>query len=281
MGRKKEKQCPKMATWLTTFGDLMSLLLTFFILLLSFSVIEEIKFLEAVGSLQGALGVLQGNTNAPLPEIYFVDVDESSSESTSDYNENFEMMQQLQEELDIELQKQLEQMEEKTKGEGDADAENERESKFYLETSGQDYIEMEVSDFGVHITINDSVLFDSGKALLKDDFKFALNAIGKVVAKNIDKYNIVIEGHTDNTPINTAQFPSNWELSAYRAINVLKFMLDNFKIPPSSAYYTGYGEYKPIASNDTREGRAKNRRVEIFLRKNSPDNTKQDDLGFQ
>ncbi len=74
-----------------------------------------------------------------------------------------------------------------------------------------------------------------------------------------------IEGHTDNIPISTSQFPSNWELSVARATNVLRYMLKNYEIEPNSISATGYGEFRPTADNGTAEGRGKNRRVDIVL----------------
>lgn len=77
--------------------------------------------------------------------------------------------------------------------------------------------------------------------------------------------NIIISGHTDNVPIHTAKFESNWELSVMRAVNFMKIILENDKLDPRWFSAKGYGEYKPVASNATKEGRAKNRRVEILI----------------
>lgn len=116
---------------------------------------------------------------------------------------------------------------------------------------------------GVVISVADKMFFESGDAALKEDSKGVLDK----VASTLTRYPriIRIEGHTDNVPINNKKFPSNWELSAARAINVAKYFLNSHNIPPGRISTIGYAEFKPVAPNDTPEGRAKNRRVDIVL----------------
>lgn len=116
---------------------------------------------------------------------------------------------------------------------------------------------------GVVISVADKMFFESGEAMLKDDSKGVLDK----VASTLTRYSrmIRIEGHTDNVPINNNKFPSNWELSAARAINVAKYFLNSHNIQPERISTIGYAEFKPVAPNDTPEGRAKNRRVDIVL----------------
>jgi len=106
-------------------------------------------------------------------------------------------------------------------------------------------------------------LFDPGKDELKPEAYEALNLVASQLAGLPNP--LRVEGHTDNIPINTPRFPSNWELSASRAITVVRYLIDKFGIPPAKLSALGYGEFRPIAENDTPEGRALNLRVEIVV----------------
>lgn len=119
-----------------------------------------------------------------------------------------------------------------------------------------------IDDRGLRLILSDSVLFDSGSAMLKDKAKEILSRIIPVIKKV--QNHISIEGHTDNMPIKNARYPSNWELSVARAMSVLVYIVDS-KVDPLRLSASGYGEWRPIASNVTPEGRAKNRRVEIIF----------------
>jgi len=116
---------------------------------------------------------------------------------------------------------------------------------------------------GTRISFEDQVLFNFGRA--------AINPAGFVfldkIADALDKmpHAVRVEGHTDNVPIQTRRFPSNWELSVARAVNVVKYFAEVSNIDPKRLSAVGYGESRPVAPNDTRANRAKNRRVEIFL----------------
>jgi len=116
---------------------------------------------------------------------------------------------------------------------------------------------------GVILSISDRMFFESGSSEIKEEAMEVLNDIGGYLSRIPNK--ILIEGHTDNVPIHTKRYPSNWELSSARAINVAKYLIKRYNIDPSRISATGYAEYKPIAPNDTPEGRAKNRRVDIVI----------------
>ncbi len=116
---------------------------------------------------------------------------------------------------------------------------------------------------GVVIAVADKMLYTSGSARLKDG---AMNFLDQLVQPIMDYPNPVrIEGHTDNIPINTKEYPSNWELSASRAINVARYFVEKHQIDPGRITSIGYAEHKPVSSNDSPDGRSKNRRVEIVL----------------
>lgn len=115
----------------------------------------------------------------------------------------------------------------------------------------------------IKITLPSPVLFDLNKAELKQEAKNVLSQISKILKDN--DYPIVVEGHTDNLPILGGPYRSNWHLSSARAFSVIEFFIKQENIPPARFSAIGYGEYKPIAPNDTEENRAKNRRIEIIL----------------
>lgn len=123
------------------------------------------------------------------------------------------------------------------------------------------------SSKGIVIRITDTALFDSGMAEIKSDAVEAIDSLAGVL-KSIRK-DIQIEGHTDNIPINSPIYPSNWELSSSRATSIVRRFVD-MGLKPSGLTAIGYGEYRPIAENDTEEGRSKNRRVEIVVMNDKP-----------
>jgi chemotaxis protein MotB len=119
----------------------------------------------------------------------------------------------------------------------------------------------------LRVGLIDKILFDSGEAAISKRGEEVLARVGAVLAA-IDDKQIQVSGHTDRTPISdklAGQFPSNWELSTARAINVVRFLSEKASVPPERLVASGYGEYHPIANNKSAAGRAKNRRIEILL----------------
>ncbi|OQX81897.1 MAG: hypothetical protein B6D56_01025 [Candidatus Omnitrophica bacterium 4484_70.1] len=125
-------------------------------------------------------------------------------------------------------------------------------------------VRVSMENKGLVITFVAEVLFDSGKAELRKDSLPILDKVVRVLKEEVPHHNIGIEGHTDNQPIKYSKWKSNWELSAHRALSVLHY-LESKGISPKRLSARGYGEYHPIASNDTPEGRQLNRRVEIVI----------------
>lgn len=126
-------------------------------------------------------------------------------------------------------------------------------------------VKVEMLEKGLVVTFVSEVLFDSGKDKLRAEASAKLDKIAGVLNTTVKDLNVGIEGHTDNVPIKYSGWKSNWELSAGRALSVLHYLLDNHGINPERMSATGYGEYHPVASNDSKEGRQKNRRVEIVI----------------
>jgi chemotaxis protein MotB len=125
-------------------------------------------------------------------------------------------------------------------------------------------VKVEMQPKGLVITFVSEVLFDSGKAKLRKDSYDKLDKVVNVLNSTVSDLNIGIEGHTDNQPIRKSGWKSNWELSTARALSVLHFLSGKGVAEPRMQA-TGYGEYRPVSSNDNREGRQKNRRVEIVI----------------
>ena len=126
-----------------------------------------------------------------------------------------------------------------------------------------DDISISYSSKGLVLQLSDHTLFDIGVASLSSESIPLLQKIGAIISKT--SYRVRIEGHTDNLPINTEKFPSNWELSTARAVNVLRYFIDAHRISPHRLFAVGFGEYQPLVPNATPTQRAKNRRVEIIF----------------
>lgn len=227
--------------WVMTYGDMMSLLLTFFVLIVSFSSMQETKFNQAAASLADAFGVM------------------SSPESVIEFNTPIVPSHSPQE--DAEVLYEVRSVE-----------------KMLLDEGLEDQVSVKVTDDGVLFSINAPFMFTSGGAELKNEPKEVLDKLAGFFSKY--PYKVKIQGHTDSIPINSAKFPSNWELSASRAVSVARYFQGK-GIPPEQIEATGYGEHRPIADNVTKEGRSKNRRVEIFLKLDKKDLPRTEQLPFQ
>ncbi len=151
-------------------------------------------------------------------------------------------------------------------------AKQELERRLHQEISNKE-VKVEMLERGLVITFVAEVLFDSGKAKLKPQALATLDKVAKVLQTTVKDLRVGIEGHTDNVPIKYSHWKSNWELSVARALSVLHYLVDKEGVDPHRLSATGYGEFHPVASNDTKEGRQQNRRVEIVI---LPNLSKQD-----
>lgn len=133
-------------------------------------------------------------------------------------------------------------------------AENELEGQF----------DTKLTEEGLLVTIRDSVLFSPGRAEIDNQYRELVADIAKLLIFEKPR-SIVVAGHTDNVPMQTGQYSSNWELSVMRAVNFLTIIAENKQVNPVAFSAKGYGEFRPIAKNDTEAGRAKNRRVEVLI----------------
>lgn len=126
-------------------------------------------------------------------------------------------------------------------------------------------IKLQMMEKGLVITVVGDVLFDSGKAKIKHSAYVLLDKVASVLKDNMANFNIGIEGYTDNVPIKHSSWKSNWELSTARSLSVLYYLANEKGISPERLSAIGFGEYRPVAGNDTKEGRKMNRRVEIVI----------------
>jgi len=126
-------------------------------------------------------------------------------------------------------------------------------------------VKLQMMDKGLVISFVADVLFDSGKAKIKPAAYSVLDKVARVLTENVPQLNVGIEGHTDNVPVKLSKWKSNWELSSARSLSVLHYLVDKKGISPDRLSAIGYGEYHPVASNDTKVGRQANRRVEIVI----------------
>ncbi len=228
MKKQQEEECKGAPAWMATFSDMVTLLMVFFIMILSYSTIELEKFRGAISSMKGALGILDNMKNKATPE------QRTSIEGREHYKEQ--------------VQRQV------------------KDIKKVLEQEGvADQVQVEADGSGIHIRLGDNIMFDVGKAELKPSAFPILNAIANMVHGKQFK-EIFVEGHTDNVPIHTAKYPTNWELSTARALSVVRYLHYVEGIDASRLAAVGYGEYRPLVPNTTPQNRAKNRRVEIYIR---------------
>ncbi len=228
MTRRRREEDPKQAAnWLATYGDMVTLLLCFFVLLYSFSSLDMAKFRQVAISLQSALrGVLVGGSSLGPHDV---------------------------------LEREQEQ-------EAFDEAFNEIER--YLQESGlKGAVVVQYEERGLVVRFLDTVLFDLAKANLKHEAFGILDKIADVLHKIPNQ--VAVEGHTDNLPIRTAEFPSNWWLSTARANRVVEYFIGQQDLAPDRMSVVGYGEYRPLLPNTSEANRSQNRRVEILIKKST------------
>ena len=249
--------------WLNTFSDLMNLLLCFFVLLFAMSNVDQEKFQELSASLSAAFNVLPSGGSAINNDGILVGSGASQLNAIAEQYNNMglnsdgDYSQEQEESKDAFEEVEKAGLEESEKM---ADAIEDA----LKEANVLDEVEITATSKYVELNLGSGILFDSGRAELKSE---AVNLIEKV-ADAIYQYNdnlIIIEGHTDNVPINTAEFPDNMMLSQKRAYSVFKYLVNNKGFDPATMMSSGRGESVPIASNSTADGRAQNRRVEIKI----------------
>ncbi|MDO3378069.1 OmpA/MotB family protein [Geoalkalibacter halelectricus] len=226
--KKKKRQAPGAPLWMVTYSDMVTLLLTFFVLLLSMAQLDQMRFKEVLGSLKGAFGVMASSNLTTIDRPRIVEYLPIEDDYTARlYQRMIVQMQRLRLDRDITL----------------------------------------VKDRGaVVLRVNDAVLFEPGQTEVRPEAYPVLRKVAEMVRPL--PFNLRIEGHTDSTPVARPGL-TNWDYSVARAVSVLKFFGSEELLPLERLAAVGYGEKRPIGSNDTAEGRALNRRVEFVLESTS------------
>ncbi len=242
MGKKcPECDCPKcLPEWLAAFGDLMSLLLTFFVLLLSMSSMDAKKVQEAIGSLAGALSVLEGGTRMELSREKVELTTTQQMNTSKEKSSQSSIMNQLSQAVS-----EVNQM---------------------LKSTGSPDIELQEAEKGFLLRLPSALLFAKGQARITNDNAILfLKRIALIIEKLPKNVTINAIGYTDNTPppINSP-YKDNWELSTARGVAVVKELIKD-GVDPKRLTSSGKAQYDPIATNATPAGRAKNRRVELYF----------------
>ncbi len=269
MAKKPEEIKPGLPAWQGTFGDLMNLLLCFFVLLFSMATMDASKFEEVAASFSQAFSVFSGGEmaigegaligdgvsqlNALSSYVTSMGLAQSGEDSDEDEKAVGEMEQE--ELLEAAEAEQLEASAELAEKIEEALDEGDIENMISLNYTSQ----------FVQLDIQGAILFDSGKVDVKEDALPVLEKVGQIL-ESYAGGTIEIEGHTDNVPMSGGgKYSNNDELSAGRALSIFYYLTENTNLDPAKIVHTGRGQYSPVADNSTDEGRAKNRRVEIKI----------------
>ena len=257
MAKRKEDPPKPAAAWMSTFSDLMNLLLCFFVLLFSMSTIDAAKFEQLAASFSDSFSIFSSGSTS-IGEGLLV------GNGVMQLNELDEFMNSMGKESE-EIEEETDPLEELKKEQMNASEElAELIEEIVQEQNLANEVDVDFTSQYVSLTLNGGILFDSGKATLKPESSVVLNKIG-IILEKYAKSVIEIEGHTDNVPIHTSQFADNDELSDARALSVFRYVLEHTNLDPANLKHAGRGEYVPVADNATPEGRTKNRRVEIKI----------------
>jgi len=244
MPKKKQEEEQKAGSpaWMASYSDMMSLLLCFFVMLYAMSDLNEEAFLQVLASFGNQnVNIIQQNTGIGINTMLGSGIMQMPTPEarTQDMIENFERSRQELNNIRIDFE------------------------TYFAENNLQDQIEVIQGDNYVLLVFSD-IFFESGSANLTPGTLYILDYVGEEIARHSD-HDIRIEGHTDNVPINTVIYNNNWYLSSARAISVGQYFINEHGIDPRRIGTEGFGEHRPIATNDTPEGRASNRRVEIRI----------------
>lgn len=230
-------------SWLIPYADLLTLLLALFIVLFAMSSVDAVKFQMLSKAFNdvfsGGTGVFE--FQSPMPEGQM----ESPDERKEDVEKNDQKAEAAKDQMELlALQQKV--------------------NSYIEDKKLNDKLNTSLTDEGLLLTIRDNVLFESGRAEVRSTDMNIANEIADLLIMEPPR-NIIISGHTDNVPIKNARYESNWELSVMRAVEFMKIILKNEKLDPRWFSAKGFGEFQPVATNETAEGKARNRRVEILI----------------
>ena len=297
MDEEESCECkPGLPAWLATFADLMSLLMCFFVLLLSFSEMDALKFKRLAGSMAQAFGVQNKLNVNDIPKGTSI-IAQEFSPATPEPTPINEIYQHTEDLATMSLEVQCTDQYDVEQGDVDSEAGVKARIKTRLEElireTEQDAVslanslseqiengEVEVETQGrkIIIRIREKGSFGSGSAELTGNYRDVMDEIQEVLIDKPGK--IQVQGHTDNIPIATARFRSNWELSASRAVSVAQELMRDNLINPRRFEVAGFADTMPLAPNDTNENRIRNRRVEIVIRQGINDKLEPEELNL-
>jgi chemotaxis protein MotB len=224
--------------WLTTFNDMATLLMVFFVLLFSLGSVDAQRYKDFRNALQSAMGVLYEGQRVPVGLIDENDLSKMQAPGKEHASSDDRNLQDA----------------ESTSADTSLDSLNQGQG-----------LEAEYTPKGIKLSLDDSILFDSGEASLKEAGSQLLDRVAAII-KPLGT-SIRVEGHCDDVPINNLHYPSNWELSMARSIKVVKFFIEKGDIEPQRLSAVGYADSKPRVPNNSDANRSRNRRVEIILEK--------------
>jgi len=305
MSDEEEQDCdcgpPGLPAWMGTFADLMSLLMCFFVLLLSFAEMDVLKFKRLAGSMREAFGVqdqvdvnsvpkgtsiiaqefspgkpdptplqvvMQQTTDTTMQSLEILceaaietAVADACDQGTDNAQDKKEMISEFVAQKLIEM-------------EADAEAKAEEIAEKMQDEIAKDMVELETKGRRIVIRIQEKGAFSSGSATLQDDFLPVLDKLVGIL-ESIEGH-IAVEGHSDDIPIHTVMFPSNWDLSVARALEVAHGLFDDGFIEQDRFSVSGFSDTRPLVPNDTPENRRRNRRVEIILQEKTDKEVKEE-----
>lgn len=266
--RKEDAPPPGAPAWQTTFGDLMNLLLCFFVLLFSMSKINAEDFSKLAASFSNQFSIFDAGSTSigdgilvsnGVSQLNKLDEYINDTGRNAENDEESDQYDEIENQTEADAAKQMEQAQ---LNRSEELAEQIQET--LNEDNLTDKIDVQFTSQYVQLTLNGAILFDSGKAELKKEVLPILSQVGEILEKYAGQ-TIEIEGHTDNVPIHNSRYANNNELSSARALSVFDYFVANTNLDPANIKTSGRGEYVPVADNSTTEGRAANRRVEIRI----------------
>ncbi len=238
MAKKKHEEHENHERWLVSYADFITLLFAFFVVMYSISAVNEGKFRTVSESIKAALNPMYSPPASPKP-FQIGDNKPTTFQPTVHASREYVIRR----------------VQDLTQPLGQA-----------AQISADPIVEQRVGE--IVLTISDNVLFKSGEATLQPEALPFLRGLADVLVE-LDRH-VRIEGHTDNVPIRTAQFPSNWELSAARSVMIVRVLSELYGVPAAHLAAIGYGETRPLTENLNAEQRAKNRRVEVVILEHAP-----------
>ncbi|APC39499.1 OmpA/MotB family protein [Clostridium estertheticum] len=243
--KKREEKEPNAERWMLTYLDLITLLMIFFVVLYASSNADTTKYKQLAKSLNvaisgGGASIIGSDTATSVTNstVTVVDPPETTTNAANSKTAEENNMESIKKNVDT-----------------------------YLKQNGlASSVSTKIDERGLEVSLKTSLLFDVGTAGVKEDSAKKLISIGKIL-NHVNNY-VRIEGHTDSTPMSNNEFKSNWQLSAIRATNVTELLISKAGISPKKISAVAYGENRPVATNTTEIGKAKNRTVDIIILSN-------------